>query len=94
MRSHLLPQAHQEIIRLHVSVNEVLAVDELYTTDELISEQEDGLQAHLPVAEVEEILQTGTQELHHHHIVVVLCAVVLHQWDAHPALHHLQAHHG
>ena len=88
-RSYLLAESHQEIVRLHVSVNEVLPVDELYTTDELISEQEDGLQAHLPVAEIEEILEAGTEELHHHHIVVVLGAVVLHQGDAHPSLHHL-----
>lgn len=91
-RAYLLAQPHQKIVRLHVSVNEVLAVDELDTTDELVSQQEDGLQAHLPVAEVEEILQTGPEELHHHHVVVVLGAVVLHQWDPNPSLHHLHQH--
>ena len=88
---HLLAQAHQEVVWLHVSVDEVLSMNELNTTYELVRQQEDSLEAELPVAEVEEVLQAGSEELHHHHVVVVLGAVVLHQGDAHSSLHHLDA---
>ena len=46
-----------------------------------------------PAAEVEEILQARTKQLHHHHIVVVLSTVVLHQRDTNPSLHHLNTQH-
>jgi hypothetical protein len=43
----------------------------------------------LPVAEVEEVLQAGTQQLHHHDVELSLCAVVLYLGYPHPTLHHL-----
>ncbi len=43
----------------------------------------------LPVAEVEEVLQAGPQQLHHHDVELPLRAVVLHLGYPHPTLHHL-----
>ena len=74
---YLLSQTHEEVVRLHVSVDEILAMNELNPTDELSREQEDCLEAELPVAEVEEVLETGPQQLHHHHIVVLLQSIIL-----------------
>lgn len=42
--------------------------------DELVSQQKNRLQRELAVAEVEEILQTGTEEVKDHGIVVALGA--------------------
>ena len=49
----------------------------------LVSQQQDCLQAELPRAEVEQILQTGPQQLHHHHIVVALGPTPLYRWNTH-----------
>ena len=86
---HLLAQSHQEVVRLHVSVDEVLPMDELNPTYELIRQQENRFEAELPVAEVEEVLEAGPQQLHHHHVVLPLAPVVLDKGDAHTSLHHL-----
>jgi hypothetical protein len=55
-------------------VNEGFGVDVLDTGDELIGQQKDGLQGEFAVAEVEEILETGTKKVEHHGIVVTLSA--------------------
>lgn len=49
----------------------------------LIGQQQDGLEAELSGAEVKEVLQAGTQQLHHHHVVVSLGAAPLYRRDAH-----------
>jgi len=49
----------------------------------LVSQQQDGLEAEFAGAEVEEVLQTGPQQLHHHHVVVALRTAPLYGWDAH-----------
>ena len=87
---HLLAQAHQEVVWLHVSVDEVLSMNELNPTYELVRQQEDSLEAELPVAEVEEVLQAGPQQLHHHHVVLALAAVVLDKGNPNTSLHHLK----
>jgi hypothetical protein len=51
-------------------VDEVFTVDILYSGYQLVSQQQDSLQAEAAGAEVEEVLQAGAQQLHHHHIVV------------------------
>ena len=60
------------------------------SSHQLISKQEDSFETEFPVAEVEEVLKTGTEELHHHDVVVMLHPVILDQGDAHPTLHHLK----
>lgn len=49
----------------------------------LVSQQQDCLEAELPRAEVEQILQTGSQQLHHHHVVVALSPAPLYCWNTH-----------
>ena len=43
------------------------------TTHQLVSKEEDGFQAELAVAKVEEILQGWAKEIKNHCIVVALC---------------------
>jgi hypothetical protein len=62
---------------------------ELNAANQLISEEQDCLETELPVAKVEEILETWSEELHDHDIVLALCAIVLDQGYAHSALHNL-----
>ena len=88
---HLLVEPHQEVIRLHVSMDEVLPMDKLDPAYQLVSQQENGFEAEFAIAEVEEVLQTRSQELHHHHVVLALAAVVLHKRDPHSSLHYLGA---
>lgn len=52
-----LPNTHEEVVGLDVAVNEVSGMNVLDTGDKLVGEEEDGLQAELAVAEVEEVLE-------------------------------------
>ena len=61
MSPNLLSQPHEKVVGFHVSVDEILAMNELNSTDELISKQEHCFETELPVAEVEQILKTGTE---------------------------------
>lgn len=49
----------------------------------LVSQQQDRLEAEFPRAEIEQILQTGPQQLHHHHIVVALGPTPLYRRNTH-----------
>jgi len=65
-----LANTHQEVVGLDITVDEGLGVNVFDAGNELIGEKEDGLQRELAVAEVEKILQTGSQEINDHSIVV------------------------
>ena len=67
-----LADTHEEVVRLDITVDEGLGVDVLDAGDELVCQQKNGLQRELAVAEVEEILQTGSEEIENHSIVVTL----------------------
>jgi hypothetical protein len=69
-----LANAHEEVVGLDITVDERLGVDVLDAGDELIGQQQDGLQGELAVAEVEEILQAGAEQVENHGIVVTLGA--------------------
>jgi hypothetical protein len=69
-----LANAHEEVVGLDITVDERLRVDVLDAGDELIGQQQDGLQGELAVAEVEEILQAGAEQVENHGIVVTLGA--------------------
>ena len=58
---HLLVEPHQEVIRLHVSMDEVLPMDKLDPAYQLVSEQENGFEAEFAIAEVEEVFQARSQ---------------------------------
>lgn len=49
----------------------------------LVRQQQDCLQAELAGAEVEQVLQTGTQQLHHHDVVVAFRSTPLDRRDSH-----------
>lgn len=53
------------------------------TSHHLVGQQQHCLEAELPGAEVEKVLQTGAQQLHHHYVVVALGATPLNGWNAH-----------
>src|SRR4051812_38273204 len=61
-----LADAHEEVIRLDITVDEGFGVNVLDAGDELIGEQEHRLQGELAVAEVEEILQAGAEKVKDH----------------------------
>jgi len=50
---------------------------------QLIRQHQHRLQAELPVAKVEQVLQAGPQQVDDHHVVVALDAVPPHIGDAH-----------
>ena len=69
-----LANAHEEVVGLDVAVDERLGVDVLDAGDELVGQEKDGLQRELAVAEVEEILEGGAEEIEDHGVVVTLSA--------------------
>lgn len=65
-----LTNAHEEVVRLDITMDEGFGVDVFDTGDELIGEKKNSLQGELAVAEVEEILQTGSEKVKDHSIVI------------------------
>ena len=76
-----LADTHQEVVWLDITVNERLGVDVLDAGDQLISKEEDGLEGELSVAEVEKILQTGSEKIEDHGVVVTLGTEPADKWD-------------
>lgn len=74
-----LADAHQEVVWFDVTVNEGFGVDVLDSRDELISQQEDGLEREFSVAEVEQIFQRGAEEIKYHGVVITFCAEPSHK---------------
>jgi hypothetical protein len=54
-------------------------------TDELICEEENGLEAECPVTKVEEVLEGGAEEVKHHGIVITLGAEPSDNWHTYAA---------
>jgi hypothetical protein len=77
-----LANAHEEVVRLDVAVDERLGVDVLDAGDELVGEQQDRLQRELAVAEVEEVLERGAEQVQDHGVVVALGAEPADEGDA------------
>lgn len=80
-----LANTHQEVVRLDITVDKGLGVDVLDTRNQLVGEQENRLERELAVAEVEEILQTGAEEIQNHGVVVTLSAEPADEGDTHTA---------
>ena len=77
-----LSDAHQEVVWLDITVNKGLGVDVLDARDELVGEQQNGLQGELAVAEVEEILKGWAEEIQDHSIVVALSSKPANEWNS------------
>ena len=69
-----LADAHEEVVGLDVTVDEGLGMDVFDAGDKLIGEEKHRLERELAVAEVEQILQAGAEEVEDHGIVVALGA--------------------
>ena len=67
-----LADAHEEVVGLDITVDEGLGVNVLDAGDELVGQQQDRLQGEFTVAEVEEILETGAEEVKDHGVIVAL----------------------
>lgn len=77
-----LTDTHEEVVGLDVTVDERLGVDVLDAGNQLVGQEQDRLQRELAVAEVEEILQGGAEEVQDHGIVVALGAEPPHEGNA------------
>jgi hypothetical protein len=80
-----LADAHEEVVGLDVSVDERLGVDVFDAGDQLVGQEQDGLEGELSVAEVEQVFQTGAEKVDDHGIVVTFGAEPAHEGDAHTA---------
>jgi hypothetical protein len=58
-----LANAHKEVIRLDIAVEERLRVNVLNAGDELIGKEENYFQRELAITEVEEILEARSKEI-------------------------------
>lgn len=76
-----LADTHQEVVGLDITVDKGFGVDVFDPGDELVGQQKNGLQGELAVAEVEEILQTGTEQVDDHGIVVTFGTEPTHKGD-------------
>jgi hypothetical protein len=77
-----LADAHEEVVGLDITVDEGLGVDVLDAGDELVGQKQDGLQRELAVAEVEQVLQTGAEQVENHGIIVALSTEPADERDA------------
>ena len=80
-----LANAHQEVVWLDVTVDEALRVDVLDAGNELVGEEEDGLERELAVAEVEEVFERWAEQVEHHSVVVTFRAEPSYERDANTA---------
>jgi hypothetical protein len=69
-----LSDAHEEVVRFDITVDEGFGVDVLNPRDELVGQKEDGLEGELAVAEVEQVFQARTEEVEDHSVVVTFGA--------------------
>jgi hypothetical protein len=77
-----LADAHEEVVGLDITVDEGLGVDVLDAGDELVGQKQDGLQRELAVAEVEQVLQAGAEQVENHGIIVALSTEPADEGDA------------
>lgn len=68
----LLSVPYEEVVRLHVPVNEVVVVQELQPLDHLVCNHQRGLHRELALAEIKSVLQAGPEQIHDHSVVVAL----------------------
>lgn len=68
---------NEEVVRLDITVDEVLLVDGLYTGQHLLGNHDNGLDGESAVAVVEEILQGRTKEVNDKNVVEAFLAKVI-----------------
>mmetsp|Transcript_119845 Transcript_119845/g.220410 ORF Transcript_119845/g.220410 Transcript_119845/m.220410 type:complete len:215 (-) Transcript_119845:18-662(-) len=78
----LLPAPHQEILRLDVPVQHVLAMNLLHSQHELLGEHQHRLHAKSAATACQKLLQRLSQQVHNHDIVAFFCARPMHVGNA------------
>lgn len=73
---------HQEVLGFHVAVDEALGVHILHARDQLDGDHEHRLERERAVAQVEQVLQAGPQQLQHHGVVLPAWAKIVDLRDA------------
>ena len=63
---------HQAILRLDVSMDDIIGVDILQATNELVGKHQHRFEREFATAKIEKILQTWAQQIKHHGIVFAL----------------------
>lgn len=77
----MLPHTQQEVLRLDVTMNDVLGMDVFETIKKLIGQHQHGLKREFSVAVVEKIFQTRPQEIEHHRVVFTFGLVRVDSWN-------------
>jgi len=77
--------AHEEVVRLNVAMDEALQMDVLQATDHLVDQHQHCLDGEVARAEVEQVLERGSQQVHDQGVEVLLLAVVTDTGEAHAA---------
>lgn len=75
--------AHEEVVRLDVPVDEVVVVEELDPLKQLVRKHKHRFQRKLPLTLGEEVLEALAQEVHNHRVVVTLNSKPVHLGNAH-----------
>lgn len=71
----------QKVVRLDVTVNEVLVVDRLHTGQHLPRRHTDCLDGEFPPTHIKQVLQTRAQEINDENVVQALLAEVVYLRD-------------
>ena len=74
--------AHEEVLGLDVTVDNVLGVDVFEAGDELDGTHADCLEAEAATAHVEEVFKAGAKELQHQAVVLATAAKIVALRDA------------
>lgn len=80
-----LAHPHEEVIRLHITVNVPLGVDPLQPRDGLVRNHQHRLEGEPPPAVREEVLEGRPQEVRRENVVLAGAAVPVEAGDAHAA---------
>mmetsp|Transcript_39474 Transcript_39474/g.118192 ORF Transcript_39474/g.118192 Transcript_39474/m.118192 type:complete len:278 (+) Transcript_39474:153-986(+) len=68
----LLSEANQEVVRLDITMNEVLCVHIFHPVNHLVRKHQHRLEAEFAVAEAEQVLQGWPKQVNDHDVVVAL----------------------
>ena len=85
-------EAHQEVVWFDISMNNVLAMDMLETTDELIGNHQYGFQRERAAAETQKIGQTWPKQFRHHVMIFLIFTVRIDTRNAYTAGEFLNSH--
>lgn len=77
-----LTNSHQEVIGFDVTMDERFGVDIFDAGDQLIGQEKNGLQRKFAVAKIEQVLQTGAEEVDDHRVVVTFSTEPTDEGDA------------